>query len=267
MVSVFSMLLIAIFLILFLAIIYYLYIKKHREVKIQTGKPFPNQWRELLTETIEFYDDLDVQQKRLFEQRVHHFIATKKINGVDTEIDDEIRLMVASSAIIPMFAFPDYDYPNLQEVLIYPNGFNHEFNTEKSKDNKRNIAGMVGNRFMNGTMILSKPDLLRSYDLKNQKDNVGIHEFVHLVDKMDGAVDGVPEILIRNSFVAPWLELIKEKMKEIEKGKSDIPAYALKNNAEFLAVVSEYFFDAPEKFKKEHPKLYDYLSKMFKQTP
>lgn len=38
---------------------------------------------------------------------------------------------------------------------------------------------------------------------------------------------------------------------------------ALTNNAEFLAVVSEYFFDNPEKFQKKHPELYQFLSAIF----
>lgn len=267
MVSILTFFLISLIILILFAIIYFLVIKKKRAEKQLLSQPFPEEWRTFLSENIEFYQDLNTDKRKLFEKRIQHFLATKKINAVSTEIDDELRLMVAASAIIPMFAFPHYDYPNLQEVLVYPNGFNENFDTNRTKDNKGHIIGMVGNRFMNGTMILSKPDLLRSYNLKNHKDNVGIHEFVHLIDKQDGAVDGVPELLIKHSYVAPWLELVKEEMRAIEKGKSDISPYALTNNAEFLAVVSEYFFDAPEKFEKEHPKLHQYLAEIFKQTP
>jgi hypothetical protein len=94
---------------------------------------------------------------------------------------------------------------------------------------------------------------------------VGIHEFIHLIDKDDGSIDGIPEILIQNAYVAPWLELIKNEMDEIVKGKSGINPYAMTNNAEFLSVVGEYFFDNPDKFKKKHPNLYDYLKTIFKQ--
>jgi len=95
------------------------------------------------------------------------------------------------------------------------------------------------------------------------KNNVGIHEFVHLVDKEDGEIDGIPKVLIDRNFVGPWLLEIKKEMKKIEKGNSDINPYALSNNAEFLAVVSEYFFDNPEKFQKRHPALYRSLSTIF----
>jgi Mlc titration factor MtfA (ptsG expression regulator) len=73
--------------------------------------------------------------------------------------------------------------------------------------------------------------------------------------------------LIKNVYVAPWMELIKKEMTRIEQGRSDISPYALTSDAEFLTVVSEYFFDSPEKFKKKHPDLYHYLTTIFHQNP
>ncbi|MEO5910629.1 MAG: zinc-dependent peptidase [Pelobium sp.] len=43
--------------------------------------------------------------------------------------------------------------------------------------------------------------------------------------------------------------------------------YALTNEAEFLAVASEYFFEKPDAFQDKHPQLYDMMSKMFMQNP
>jgi len=122
---------------------------------------------------------------------------------------------------------------------------------------------MVNGRYQNSTVILSKPDLFRSFDGLPHKTNVGVHEFVHLLDKEDGVVDGIPESLLAHQYVGPWLHEIKKEINKIERGKSDINPYALTNNAEFLAVVSEYFFDSPEKFHRRHPELYGFLSTIF----
>jgi Mlc titration factor MtfA (ptsG expression regulator) len=84
-----------------------------------------------------------------------------------------------------------------------------------------------------------------------------------LLDKEDGVIDGIPELLIEKRFIGPYLHEIKKEIRKIENGKSDINPYALTNNAEFLAVVSEYFFDNPEKFQKRHPELYSFLSSIF----
>lgn len=224
---------------------------------------FPELWREFLSKKVLFYSQLNNADKSLFEKRVQLFLATKKIEGIDTGIDDTIRLMVASSAIIPTFAFPEYNYPNVHNVLIYPNSFDEHFQTQRFEGHREYITGMVGDRFQNGTVILSKPDLVMAFDGLPHKSNVGVHEFVHLLDKEDGAIDGIPEALMKHQFVGPWLHEIKKEMKKIEAGKSDINPYALTNNAEFLAVVSEYFFDSPEKFQHRHPELYEYLSVIF----
>lgn len=248
-------------------ILYFTYRRKIKKKELILAQPFPESWRSILNEHVRFYSEMEEVHKSAFEKRIQLFLATKKIEPIDTDIDDTFRLMVAASAIIPMFAFPEFNYPNLREVLIYPNSFDEKFQTTRSESNEENITGMVGDQFMNGTMILSKPDLVRAFDGENHKSNVGIHEFVHLIDKVDGDTDGIPEMLLQHAYVAPWLHLIREEMHRIEAGSSDINPYALTNDAEFLAVVSEYFFDNPDKFKRKHPELFDYLVKIFHQNP
>ncbi len=254
-----------ILLILFLLVIpvYLIATAGLKQRKKALAQKFPEEWKNFLTSKVPFYRNLSNEDKKSFEKRIKLFLATKKIEGVNTEVDDHLKLLVASSAIIPMFAFPKYNYPTLDEVLIYPNRFDHEFNTDSATKSNKNISGMVGNRYMNRSMILSKPDLVKAYDGRPHEQNVGVHEFVHLVDKTDGDTDGVPEILLDHSYTAPWLKAVHKEMVEIQKGHSDIRPYALTNNAEFLAVASEYFFDNPEKFSTKHPKMYEYLSEIF----
>lgn len=248
-----------------IGIIAWLYnIQQKKKLLKQTLKQaFPDLWRDILKKDVLFYSNLTAADKTLFEKRIQLFLATKSIDEVETNIDDTIRLLVASSAIIPTFAFPDYNYPYVHSILIYPNSFDTKYHTDASGGHEKNILGMIGSSFQNGTVILSKPDLVKAFDGLPHKENVGIHEFVHLLDKEDGEIDGIPKILIDHSFAGPWLHEIKNEIKRIEKGNSDINPYAIASNAEFLAVVSEYFFNNPEKFQRKHPELYSFLSKIF----
>ena len=257
-----SLFIIAVLAVGVIAIVRYMLVKKKQFTEAME-RPFPAEWRNFLSERVVFYGNLGPQDRTVFEQRVQLFLAEKRVQGIDTDIDDEVRLMVASSAIIPVFAFPGYTYPHVNEVLIYPNSFDSTFQTQRYQGHRQYISGMVGDRFMNGTVVLSKADLVRDFDGMKGRTNVGVHEFVHLLDKADGAVDGIPEMLMQHRYVGPWLLEIKEEAKRIEKGKSDINPYALKNNAEFLAVVSEYFFENPEKMQKKHPELYARLSAIY----
>ncbi|MFK5983708.1 MAG: zinc-dependent peptidase [Flavobacteriaceae bacterium] len=241
--------------------------KKQNKVLEEISKPFSTEWRAILEKKAIFYRELSKDEKTAFEKRIALFLATKKVKGIETDVDDTVRLMVAASAIIPVFAFPGFNYPRINQVLIYANSFDENFQTERFEDHKQFIIGMVGDGALSGSVILSKPDLLDAFDGVRHKKNVGIHEFVHLLDKQDGVVDGVPEYLLEHSYVGSWLHEIKDEMRQIERNKSDISPYALTNNAEFLAVVSEYFFNHPDKFEKKHPDLYHYLTKIFHQEP
>ncbi|HWH62824.1 MAG TPA: zinc-dependent peptidase, partial [Ginsengibacter sp.] len=147
----------------------------------------------------------------------------------------------------------------------YPESFDKE--EFLVTNNKRNTLGMVGNGAMQGIMILSKPALHDGFANEMGKENTGIHEFVHLLDKEDGAVDGLPEVLLNRQYTIPWLDLMNENIKAIMENRSDINIYGGTNKAEFFAVASEYFFERPDLFKEKHEDLYNMLTKIFHQKP
>jgi len=213
---------------------------------------------------VNYYHKLGKGEKKRFESQVSVFLKNVNIEGVGTEITDVDRILVASSAVIPVFGLGDWEYSNLTNVILYPDTFDHEYQFEGGG---RNIQGMVGTGYMNGQMILSRPSLLKGFSPMSGKENTAIHEFVHLVDKSDGATDGLPEQLMEHQYAAPWLSLMHREMHRIKEGKSDVNPYAITNEAEFLAVASEYFFEKPEQFKQKHPELYQQLSLVFRQKP
>ena len=72
--------------------------------------------------------------------------------------------------------------------------------------------------------------------------NTAIHEFVHLIDKMDGTIDGIPELLLERKHILQWQQLMQSTMEQIRQRASDIDAYGATSQVECFAVVSEYFF-------------------------
>ena len=223
---------------------------------------FPKEWRIILTEKVAYYNSLTEDEKKLFEYKVQEFLLNCRITGIKTNVDDTDKLLIAASAVIPILKFSDWRYTNLSEVLLYPSTFSEDFKTEGSG---RRIAGMVGSGYMEGIMILSKRALQLGFANETDKKNTAIHEFVHLIDKTDGAVDGVPEILLEKQYSIPWIDLIDKKIDEIYKNKSDINPYGGTNRAEFFSVVSEYFFERPKLLSRKHPELYRLLEEIFNQ--
>lgn len=218
----------------------------------------------LLDANVNYYHRLGRADKKRFESQVSGFLQYVNIEGVGTDITDLDRVLIAASAVIPVFGLGDWEYSNLTNVILYPDTFDKEYQFE---GNSRNILGMVGSGYMNGQMILSRPSLLKGFSSASGKENTAIHEFVHLVDKSDGATDGVPEQLMEHEYATPWLSLMHQEMHRIKEGRSDINPYGLTNEAEFLAVASEYFFEKPDQFQQKHPELYLQLSQIFRQKP
>jgi Mlc titration factor MtfA (ptsG expression regulator) len=228
--------------------------------------PLKNNYQSLLNQHIAFYQKLDDAGKTKFEGMVAGFIETIRIEGVGLEVDELDRVLVAASAVIPIFGYNEWRYTNLTNVILYPDTFNNDFQFE-GEDGSRNMLGLVGSGFMNGQMLLSRAALHSGFSASSGKNNTGIHEFVHLLDKADGATDGVPEHLPSHEYATPWLKMMHYEMGRIEKGNSDINPYAATNEAEFLAVASEYFFEKPEQLQAKHPDLYEQLSRVFAQNP
>lgn len=223
---------------------------------------FPDVWRDILRQNVSFYNSLNEEEQIKFEKRIQEFLYETKISGVRCEIGDLEKVLVAASAVIPVFAFDDWKY-DLNEVLIYDGSFNDGYQTE---GDEANILGMVGEGAMHRMMILSKPALIQGFRNAKDKKNVGIHEFVHLIDKADGVIDGIPSLLLENQYSIPWLEKIREKMEDIRGNKSDINPYGATAKEEFYAVVSEYFFERPHLMKSKHPEIYEFLRKTYKNN-
>jgi MtfA peptidase len=197
-------------------------VKKKPGATATSVEPIPDLYKQLLSEQVPFYQQLGETKKTEFENRVQHFLSQVKITGVNTVVEDLDKVLIASSAVIPIFNFPGWEYIHLHEVLLYPDSFNHEF---EQQGNGRDVLGMVGSGALNHLMILSQHQLRQAFINKTGKDNTAIHEFVHLVDKTDGDIDGIPAFILEKKYIQPWLQLMQHEIKLINENESDINPY------------------------------------------
>ena len=251
-----------IFVIVFVSVFLLLYLGSERSLK-----PFvlTENYRGLLQQYVGFYNALYNEEKTEFENRIQQFLSKVRITGVGTKVDDADRILIAASAIIPIFAFKDWQYNNLHEVLLYPAAFPN--NLSPTGPDGELYGGMVGWGDMQNGMMLSQADLRAGFMYSQQGRNTAIHEFVHLIDKADGATDGIPESIMDQEFIIPWLALMHREIQKITEGQSIIHPYGATNTAEFFAVAAEYFFGQPQALKTAHPELFQMLEQIFKVTP
>ena len=220
----------------------------------------PDHYRDLLQDYVPFYTHLTEEGQKQFETRLQKFLSGTKITGVNAEVEDLDRVLIGAAAIIPVYFVPDWEYVNLHEVLVYPGNFNLDF---EQHGHQRSISGMVGNGPLQNVMILTKWELRQGFINGESQHNTAIHEFVHLIDKMDGTLDGVPKILLEKKHVARWRILLENTIQDIRSGRSDINPYGATSPVECFAVVSEYYFKQPQLFEERHPELHDMLRRIF----
>lgn len=222
--------------------------------------PLPENYKELL-DYVKFYRQLDEEEKEKFEKRVEQFLSAVKITGVNAVAEDMDVILIAAGAIIPVYAIADWHYINLHEVLLYPGSFNEDFDQGGAD---RYISGMVGTGAMQNVMILNKWQLRQGFINNNDAHNTAIHEFVHLIDKMDGTMDGVPEIILERKYVDHWKNLMNVTIQQMKNAGSDINMYGATNPTEFFAVISEYFFEQPHLLKDNHSEVYEMLVRIYR---
>ncbi|MDO7886620.1 zinc-dependent peptidase [Hymenobacter cheonanensis] len=252
-----------------LLLVFYRYLTadaRRRQAALAT--PFPAAWRTILTGNVAFYDGLADTDKGRFEQAMQLFLARTRLTGIQTEVDDLTRVLTAAAAVIPVFGFPGWEYPTLHEVLIVPDAWQLETRPDQEVHSLQGtLLGSVQRFQTSQYMRLSRAALVQGFADAEDKHNVGVHEFAHLVDEADGEIDGVPGAGLPPALRPAWAAAMQRELAAIRAGHSDIDPYAGTNEAEFFAVVNEYFFERPEKLKEHHPELFDLLAQALHQHP
>jgi len=155
-----------------------------RVYKKTPTRPFPALWRQILTERVHFYNQLSNEDKIEFERKVHLFLLNVRIKGMDTEVSHVDKVLIAAGAVIPIFRFSNWNYGSYLKIELYPDKFQIP-NSEKMAN------GLVGWGTMEGKVMLSRKAVHHGFYDHSDNKNVVIHEFIHILDKQDGNIDGI----------------------------------------------------------------------------
>src|SRR4029453_7669635 len=97
--------------------------------------------------------------------------AEKRITGIEVEVTDELRLLVAASAVTLSIGWPEDEGDPLTEVLLYPGDFDRDYAFGGDE--------LSGQTHPEGTVILSAPSLEESFEYPDDAFHVGIHRLAH----------------------------------------------------------------------------------------
>lgn len=218
---------------------------------------------------IPIYRRLSLERQEAFCERALVFLETQRIFYVDTQrfpdpvaiedFDETLAFRIAAGAATLSIGATSLRWASTRDILVYPEAFDEHYES----DAHHHIAGMV---HAQGPIIFSAKDLLRS-DAKEDGYNVPVHELVHVLDFRDGYADGFLAG-VKGAGGQDWSKMVHERVLGIRSGRyRKLRRYAGTNEAEFLAVATEVFFEEPAKLKKTDPALFERLAQTFRIDP
>ncbi|WP_226093671.1 DgsA anti-repressor MtfA [Dickeya oryzae] len=158
------------------------------------------------------------------------------------------------------------------DVLIHPAPFTvdgewmDEFGLVHSGPNVQS-----GQSWDQGPVVLNWLEIQDSFDLSGF--NLIIHEVAHKLDKRGNErPSGVPAMPLRN--IAHWeqtlhaaMEALREEIELVGEDAASMDPYAATDPAECFAVLSEYFFSAPDLLVERFPEVYRNFCSFYRQDP
>ena len=232
--------------------------RRHMRRARLVTRPFPSAWRRLLRNRYDHFDRLPPALRERFEGDVRVFVAEQRVTGVSVHVTEELRLLVAASAVTLSLGWPDYEWDQLSEVLLYPDAFDRDYQIGRHE-----LAGQAHGW---GTLILSVPALLEGFDDPDDACHVGLHEFAHLLEVEGARFGGLPSGL-DDARARRFIELREEEMDRMRRGRSVLDEYGANEPVEFFPVAVEAFFETALAVRQHHGELYAFLADYFRQDP
>ena len=214
-------------------------------------------------------------ERDALRQMAFRFLAQKDFtSGAGFQISDAMGLKIATMACVPILHLGLEWYRRWRTIIVYESGFvpNRPY---RSSDGIVHLQGpaLSGEAWYRGPVILAWEAVQQSgaRASSGKASNVVIHEVAHKLDMLRDGANGAPPMHPemragewQRIFTAAWQRLHKDYQHNRPLPLND---YGLTNPAEFFAVCSETFFEAPAMLHEHMPEVYRLLCQFYRQQP
>jgi Mlc titration factor MtfA (ptsG expression regulator) len=236
--------------------------------------PLPSAWTTVLEQQVPYYHCLPEAEQAELRGMLQVMLGEMNFEagaGLDG-VDPAMRVVIAAQACVLLLHRPLSDLPQLRTAIVYPGVY-------RARERRRTPEGIEvessearhGESWSHGVLLFSWEDV--AYDAAHIDDgeNVVFHEVAHAIDEQTGDFDGVPPLPDRQSagaweqaFGAAYQDLVRDLGR---RRKTLLDPYAAEEPAEFFAVASETFLEAPLAFRSAYPDLYQHLRDFYHLDP
>lgn len=224
---------------------------------------------ETILSTLPHYRNLSFAEQEKVRRLVLRFVHTKTFEGIGIEVTEEMTFIIAFYAcLLLLHKKAPLPYPEITTILIYPDAIVYE--------QQRNDGGIVTDEVSeidgqaaDDTVIITWDAAFEEATLQ-QEANLILHEFAHVIDAMDGEIDGIPPL--EKTEAEAWMKTFDPIFDELDRrvhSTEDLGTYdffgedAATDEAELFAVATERFFGVPKEFAETFPDLYECFRKFY----
>lgn len=246
--------------------------RRQLQIQLRYGRIPIGLWEEVVNDALVHFALTPAELHRLRELS-SLFLQKKIIDAAgDLEMDAYKRTVIAANACMLILNLNLDYYNGWREVIVYPGSFviQHEVQDEIGViHQERNVLG--GEAWSRGPVILAWDDACPGSRPHGEGSNVILHEFAHKLDMLNGAANGMPPLhpkMNRQTWTRTFSRAFGSLQQQIIRHhRTRIDPYGAENPAEFFAVVSEEFFESPQKLRHYYPGIYDQLCLFYRQDP
>lgn len=234
-------------------------------------QPFPETWRRHLVEQVPLYTRLPPALRSQLEQHVQLFMVEKPVYGCDGfQVSDRVRLTIAGHACLLITARSFSDFDPVRAILVYPGAYRVHEAVSDGFVEWVDEEFRAGESWDGGRVVLSWEDCQSATHHPNGPHNVILHEFAHQLDHAGGDTNGAPGL--DREAAERWQRIMREAYerlgRQVEQGEPTwLDPYGMTHPAEFFAVLTEAFFQQPQRLRSEEPALYTELTGFYRISP
>ncbi len=248
------------------------WLRQRRRRKL-IATPFPEEWENTLRQSVGHFSLISAEQQQKMRDGVRVMLAEKEWEGCrGLELTDAMRVVIAASAGVLILSFADFYFDNVQTILVYPDAFvvkqEHAIagGATIEEDSER-----LGEAHQRGPILLAWEDVQENARKPGFGENLVFHEFAHQLDMLNGAFDGTPNLPTR-ALADRWAKIMNDEYRRLQRAErrgraTVLDPYGATNPAEFFAVATECFFDAPRTMRQAYPDLYQLFRDYYRQDP
>jgi Mlc titration factor MtfA (ptsG expression regulator) len=232
----------------------------------------PDDWSRIVDDNVAAWPRFDVDEREKLAADADWLLRHKHWEAAHGfELTEAVTVTIAVQAAMLVVGLDVDELREVSAIVVYPTamqsvGMRAGPVSGTVSDGVVPILGEAHDH--RGPVLLAWDDALAASVRPGHGHNVVFHEFAHKIDMFDAVSDGTPW-LGRRVDRERWVEVCSEAFRALQAGvdRPPLDPYGATNPAEFFAVATEAFLDAPGALARHEPDLYDLFRDFYRQDP